>query len=108
MKKYNIYGVVISNLSQVDLFREIPMVANYPMNIMNNHTISEDTAEDVYNNTSEIRDGCRLDIHEDYCLDDEEERYYISYLWALENGIIYATIYDNVDDRYIGDIEIKA
>lgn len=41
MKKYNIYGVVISNLSQVDLFREIPMVANYTMNIMNNHTISE-------------------------------------------------------------------
>ena len=75
---------------------------------LNNHTISEDTAEDVYNNTSEIRDGCRLDIHEDYCLDDEEERYYISYLWALENGIIYAAVYDNVDDRYIGDIEIKA
>ena len=75
---------------------------------LNNHSISEDTAEDVYNNVSEIRDGRRLDIHEDYCFDDEEKRYYISYLWALENGIIYAAIYDNVDDRYIGDIEIKA
>ena len=75
---------------------------------LNNHSISEDTAEDVYNNTSGIRDGCRLDIHEDYCLDDEEARYYISYLWALENGIIYAAVYDNMDDRYIGDIEIKA
>ena len=75
---------------------------------LNNHSISEDTTEDVYNNVSEIRDGCRLDIHENYCLDYDDERYQISYLWALENGIIYAAVYDNVDDRYIGDIEIKA
>ena len=74
---------------------------------LNNHSISEDTAEDVYNNTSAIRDGCRLDIHEDYCLDDEE-RYQINYLWALENGIIYAAVYDTMENRYIGDIEIKA
>lgn len=75
---------------------------------LNNHNISEDTAEDVFNNTSELRDGCRLDIHDNYCLDYNDERYQISYIWALENGIIYAAIYDNEEERYIGDIEIKA
>lgn len=72
---------------------------------INNNGISEDTTEEVYNNTSAIRDGCRLDIHDNYCID---ERYEISYLWALENGIIYATIYDTEENCYIGDIEIKA
>ena len=61
-----------------------------------------------YNNTSGLRDGCRLDIHDNYCLDYDEERYQISYLWALENGIIYASVYDTMENRYIGDIEIKA
>ena len=75
---------------------------------LNNHSISEDTAEDVYNNTSEIRDGCRLDIHDNYYLDYDDERYQISYLWALENGIIYASVYDTEEGCHIGDIEIKA
>ena len=75
---------------------------------LNSHSISEDTTEDVFNNTSALRDGCRIDIHENYCLDYDEERYQISYLWALENGIIYAAVYDTMENRYIGDIEIKA
>lgn len=75
---------------------------------LNEHDIAEDTTEDVFNNTSGLRDGNRLDIHEEYPLDDEEERFQISYLWALENGIIYAAVYDTIDDRYIGDVEIKA
>lgn len=75
---------------------------------LNDHGIAEDTTEDVFNNTSGLRDGNRLDIHNEYRLDYEDERYQISYLWALENGIVYATVYDTIDDRYIGDIEIKA
>ena len=75
---------------------------------LNSHSLSEDTTEDVFNNTSALRDGCRIDIHENYCLDYDEERYQISYLWALENGIIYAAVYDTMENRYIGDIEIKA
>lgn len=75
---------------------------------LNDHGIAEDTPADVFNNTSGLRDGCRLDIHDEYSLNDEEERFQISYLWALRNGIIYATVYDTIDDRYIGDIEIKA
>ena len=75
---------------------------------LNNNTISEDTAEDVYNNTSGLRDGCRLDIHDNYYLDYDDERYQIGYIWALENGIIYAAVYDTEENCYIGDIEIKA
>ena len=75
---------------------------------LNSHSISEDTTEDVFNNTSALRDGCRLDIHDNYYLDYDDERYQISYLWALENGIIYASVYDTMESRYIGDIEIKA
>lgn len=75
---------------------------------LNSHSISEDTTEDVFDNTSALRDGCRIDIHDNYYLDYDEERYQISYLWALENGIIYASVYDTMENRYIGDIEIKA
>ena len=75
---------------------------------LNSHSLSEDTTEDVFNNTSALRDGCRIDIHDNYYLDYDEERYQISYLWALENGIIYASVYDTMENRYIGDIEIKA
>lgn len=75
---------------------------------LNDHGIAEDTTEDVFNNTSGLRDGCRLDIYDNYYFDYDNKRYQISYIWALENGIIYAAIYDNIEDRYIGDIEIKA
>lgn len=67
--------------------------------------LSDDTAEDVYNNTSAIRDGNRLDIHDNYNL-TENGHYQISYLWGLENGIVYAEVYDAWNDRYIGNIEI--
>ena len=75
---------------------------------LNSHSISEDTTEDVFDNTSALRDGCRIDIHDNYYLDYDEERYQISYLWALENGIIYASVYDTMENHFIGDIEIKA
>lgn len=72
---------------------------------LNENDLAEDTAEDVYNNTSGLRDGNRLDIHDNYCLTDDG-RYQISYIWALENGIVYAEVYDSVEDRYVGNIEI--
>ena len=72
---------------------------------MNENDISWDSAEDVYDNTSALRDGNRLDIHENYNLTDDE-RYQISFLWGLENGNVYAEVYDTVVDKYIGYIEI--
>lgn len=72
---------------------------------LNENDISYDTPEDVYNNTSAIRDGNRLDIHDNYDLTDDG-RYQIAFLWALENGIVYATVLDREEDKWVGDIEI--
>ena len=72
---------------------------------LNENDISYDTAEDVYNNTSGIRDGNRLDIMDNYNL-TKDRRYQITYLWALENGIVYATVYDREEDKWVGEIEI--
>ena len=41
LNKYNIKGVVISNLSQIEEFKNIPKVANYTLNIANNYSINE-------------------------------------------------------------------
>lgn len=71
----------------------------------NENDISDDTIEDVYDNTSGIRDGNRLDIMENYNL-TADGRYQIAYLWALENGIVYATVYDSIEDKWVGEIEI--
>ena len=72
---------------------------------LDENQMSWDKAEDVYNNTSAIRDGNRLDIHDNYFL-SEDGRYQIAYLWALENGIVYATVYDREKDEWVGEIEI--
>ena len=67
--------------------------------------LSDDTAEDVYNNTSGLRDGNRLDLHENYYLTDDG-RYQISFLWGLENGLVLAEVYDSDEDTYVGWIRI--
>lgn len=72
---------------------------------MNENDIDYDYAEDVYNNTSCLRDGNRLDIHENYNLTDDG-RYQISFLWGLENELVYAEVYDTETDKYVGYIEI--
>lgn len=64
-----------------------------------------DSAEDVYNNTSCLRDGNRLNIHENYDL-TEDGYYQITFLWGMENGNVYAEVYDTEEDRYVGYIEI--
>jgi hypothetical protein len=72
---------------------------------LHNYDLSDDTFEDVYSNASDLRDGNRLDFMDNYML-TIDKRYQISYLWALENGIVYASVYDSEDGRYIGNIEI--
>ena len=71
----------------------------------NENDISYDTIEDVYENTSGLRDGNRIDIMDNYNL-TKDGRYQITYLWALENGIVYATVYDRTEDKWVGEIEI--
>ena len=41
INKYNIQGVVISNLSQIEEFEKLPKIANYTLNIANNYSINE-------------------------------------------------------------------
>lgn len=65
----------------------------------------DESGEEVLNNTSGLRDGNRLDIHSNYWL-TEDGKYQISFLWALENGIVYAEVYDSEEDKYVGYIEV--
>lgn len=67
--------------------------------------IFEVDAEEVYENTSCLRDGNRLDIHENYDL-TEDGRYQISFLWGLENGCVFAEVYDTEEGKYVGYIGI--
>lgn len=66
----------------------------------------EESGEDVLNNTSSLRNGNRLDLMDNYFL-DLDGRYQIDYIWALKNGIVYATVYDSWNDSYVGHIEIS-
>lgn len=72
---------------------------------LNENELSYDSAEEVYNNTSCLRDGNRLDIYGDYDLTDDGH-YQISFLWGLENGNVYAEVYDTEEGVFIGYIEI--
>lgn len=65
--------------------------------------LNGDVFTDVWNNTSEIRDNCRIDIHDNYRLCDGYE---ISYIWIRDNGIVYAAILDTETGNYVGDIEV--
>lgn len=65
--------------------------------------IADDTIYDVYNNTSGIRDGNRLDIHDNYKITDT--LYEISYIYSV-NGTVWAVLYDTENDCYYGEIEI--
>ena len=70
-------------------------------NWLRENGIADDTAEDVYNNTSGIRDGNRLDIHDNYVWEELE----ITFLYTV-NGTVWAVLYDPEDDRYYGEVEI--
>ena len=72
---------------------------------LNENDLSYDSAEDIYNNTSCLIDGNRLTIHENYDL-TEDGHYQITFLWGMENGNVYAEVYDTEEDRYVGYIEI--
>lgn len=71
------------------------------------NSLSYDTAEDVHANTSGIRDGNRIDIHEEYDLSDDG-RYQVTFLWGLENGLFYAEVWDKWNDEDVGYIEITS
>lgn len=69
---------------------------------LNANDISYDSPEDVYNNTSAIRDGNRLDIHDNY---EWENGLEISFIYSV-NGTCWAVLYDTENDIWYGEIEI--
>ena len=71
-------------------------------NWLRENDIADDTAEDVYNNTSGIRDGNRLDIHDNYQWEELE----IIFLYTV-NGTVWAVLYNPEDDSYYGEVEIS-
>ena len=64
----------------------------------------EETAEDVYNNTSAIRDGNRIDILDNYIF-DEEEGLEITFMYIV-NNTCWAVIYDTYAGKYYGEFEL--
>lgn len=58
--------------------------------------------DDVYDNTSGIRNGNEVQLYDDYWFSDD---LYISYLYAY-NGTAWAVLYDKANDNWYGEFEI--
>lgn len=71
----------------------------------------EEEPGDVMANTSGIRDGNRLDIHDNYQMNylgyDVPDNIEITFLY-IHNNMLWAVLYDKADDSYYGEIEIPA
>ena len=65
----------------------------------------EESIEDVYNNTSGIREGNEVQIIDDYKFDYDENQLYISYLY-YHNEMVWAVLYDKADDKWYGEFEL--
>ena len=64
----------------------------------------DESAEDVFNNTSGIRDGNRVDIIEDYDF-EKSEGLVITFIYFV-NSTARAVIYDTVNDSYYGEFDL--
>jgi hypothetical protein len=92
---------------ELDNLQSYSILAAYTMWCNENYINGTDdcTLKEVYDNTSALRDGLRIDLMDNDDL-TPDGRYQISYLWALENGIVYAAVWDTQQSEYVGDIEI--
>lgn len=63
-----------------------------------------ESADDVYNNTSCVREGNRIDIMDNYVLDGSIE---LSFVYVLDNGYVTGVLYDKANDTWYGEIEIS-
>lgn len=75
-------------------------------NFINNYLGYEDDYDDVYENTSSIRDGNRIDIHDNYSLNLDDMELEISFVYVV-NGLVYAAVYDSENDTWYGEIELN-
>ena len=63
----------------------------------------DEDIDSVYNNLSGIRDGNRLDIHDNYKLFDSDLE--ISFLYVV-NGNVWAVLLDKPNDSWYGEFEL--
>lgn len=66
---------------------------------------NEESVEDVYNNTSGIREGNEIQLYDNYRFDWDESGLYISYLYYY-NGTVWAVLYDEVSRDWYGEFEL--
>ncbi len=64
-----------------------------------------ETDLDVWNNMSGLRDGNRLDIHDNYRFFDPDNGLEIAFLYIV-NGNVWAVLLDTKNDAWFGDFEI--
>lgn len=65
-------------------------------------------ADEVWNNTSGLRDGNRLDFMDNYVVEtDDGDEVEFTFMYIV-NGTVWAVLYDPEEDSYVGDIEIYA
>lgn len=64
---------------------------------------TEINIEDVWNNTSAIRDGNRIDIHDNY--EFFNTKLQISFLYVV-NSNVWVVLYNPQDDSWYGEFEI--
>lgn len=71
----------------------------------------EDEPYDVLANTSSVRDGNRLDIHDNYQMNNlgynVSDSIEITFLYVY-NNTLWAVLYDSANDSYYGEFEIPA
>ena len=65
-----------------------------------------DSIEDVYDNTSGVREGNEIHIFDDYKFDYDDDSLYISYLY-YHNGNVWAVLYDKANDSWYGEFELN-
>ena len=66
---------------------------------------NEEPIEDVDANTSGIREGNEIHIHDDYRFDYDESELYISYLY-YHNEMVWAVLIDKANDTWYGEFEL--
>lgn len=75
----------------------------------------EETIQETMSNTSELRDGNRIDIHDNYSFSeilgldtngDEWEIWEISNIWITKSGLAYIEIYNTTQECKVGFIEL--
>ena len=65
----------------------------------------EEDFDAVYENTSGIRNGNEIHIHDDYKFDWDDDDLYISYLY-YHNGNVWAVLINKTTDTWYGEFEL--